>query len=82
MPASYAGCDRGWQVYPFGSDLFSKGVEDGMLESKAKYYKTLADKMIEKLTLRNMEGYYAATKEDALQLIKDKFLKEGVSVAL
>lgn len=52
-----------------------------MLESKAKYYKTLADKMIEKLTLRNMEGYYAATKEDALQLIKDKFLKEGVSVA-
>lgn len=52
-----------------------------MLESKAKYYEILAGKIIDKLTLRNMEGYYTATKEDALQLIKEKFLIEGVSVA-
>lgn len=52
-----------------------------MLESKAKYYEILAGKIIDKLTLRNMEGYYAATKEEALQLIKERFLTEGVSVA-
>lgn len=52
-----------------------------MLDSKASYYKILADKIIDKLVLRNMEGYYAVTKEEALQLIKEKFLTEGVSVA-
>lgn len=52
-----------------------------MLESKAKYYETLAGRLIDKLAMRNMEGYYAATKEEALQLIKDSFLKNGVSVA-
>lgn len=52
-----------------------------MLESKAKHYEILAGKIIDKLTLRNMEGYYAATKEEALQLIKERFLTEGVSVA-
>lgn len=52
-----------------------------MLESKEKYYEIIAGKIISKLELRNMEGYYAATKEEALQLIRDKFLTEGVSVA-
>ena len=52
-----------------------------MLESKAKHYEILAGKIIDKLTLRNMEGYYTATKEEALGLIKEKFLTEGVSVA-
>lgn len=51
-----------------------------MLEAKAKHYEVLAEKIIEKLNLRNMEGYYAKTKEEALQLVKDKFLTEGVSV--
>ena len=52
-----------------------------MLESKAAYYKILAEKIIEKLILRNMEGYYAATKEEALELVKEKFLTQGVSAA-
>ena len=52
-----------------------------LLESKAAYYKILAEKIIEKLILRNMEGYYAATKEEALELVKEKFLAQGVSAA-
>lgn len=52
-----------------------------MLDSKAKYYEVLAGRLIDKLSMRNMEGYYAATREEALRLIKDKFLTEGVSVA-
>lgn len=52
-----------------------------MLASKARHYEIIAGKIIEKLKLRNMEGYYAATKEDALELIKEKFLTKGVSVA-
>lgn len=52
-----------------------------MLESKIAHYKILADKIIDKLVLRNMEGYYAATKEEALELVKEKFLTGGVSVA-
>jgi hypothetical protein len=52
-----------------------------MLEQKSKHYEILAGKIIEKLKLRNMDGYYAATKEDALALVKDKFLTKGVSVA-
>lgn len=51
-----------------------------MLEMKKKHYEILAGKMIEKLNLRQMEGYYAATKEEALQLVKEKFLTEGTSV--
>lgn len=51
-----------------------------MLEPKAMHYKIIAEKIIEKLNLRNMEGYYVATKEEALELIKEKFLTEGVSV--
>jgi hypothetical protein len=52
-----------------------------MLEPKAKHYEILAGKIIEKLKLRNMDGYYTATKEDALALVKEKFLTKGVSVA-
>lgn len=52
-----------------------------MLEHKAEHYQILADRMIEKMQLRGLEGYYAATKEDALQLVKEKFLTKGVSVA-
>ena len=52
-----------------------------MLESKANYYEVLAANIIEKLKLRQMEGYYAGTKEEALALVKEKFLKQGVSVA-
>lgn len=52
-----------------------------MLEAKKKHYEILAGKIIEKLSLRNMEGYYAATKEEALALVKEKFLVKGVSVA-
>ncbi len=51
-----------------------------MLEHKAKHYEILAGKIIEKLDMRGMEGYYAATKEEALALVKEKFLTEGVSV--
>lgn len=52
-----------------------------MLEAKTEYYKILAGKMIEKLEQRNMEGFFAATKEEALSLVKEKFLTPGVSVA-
>lgn len=52
-----------------------------MLEAKKQHYEILAGKIIEKLSLRNMEGYYAATKEEALALVKEKFLVKGVSVA-
>lgn len=51
-----------------------------MLEMKKKHYEILAGKMIEKLRLRQMEGYYAPTKEEALALVKEKFLTEGKSV--
>lgn len=52
-----------------------------MLEAKKKHYEILAGKIIERLSQRNMEGYYAATKEEALSLVKEKFLVKGVSVA-
>ncbi len=52
-----------------------------MLEAKKKHYEILAGKIIEKLSLRNMEGYYVPTKEEALALVKEKFLVKGVSVA-
>ncbi len=51
-----------------------------MLEHKAKHYEILAGQMIEKMKMRRMEGYYAPTREDALALIREKFLREGVSV--
>ena len=48
-----------------------------MLQAKKEHYKILAGKIIEKLNLRNMEGYYAATKEEALALVKDKFWRQA-----
>lgn len=51
-----------------------------MLKPKAIHYERLAKQIIEKLNLRNMEGYYAATKEEALEMIKENFLTKGVSV--
>ena len=36
--------------------------------------------MIEKLKLRRMEGFYVETKEEALALVKEKFLTQGKSV--
>ena len=52
-----------------------------MLAHKKEHYQILAERMIEKLKLRGMEGYYAATREDALSLVKERFLTKGVSVA-
>ncbi|MDY3909798.1 MAG: lactate utilization protein [Eubacterium sp.] len=52
-----------------------------MQEAKKQHYEILAGKIIDKLQLRNMDGYYAPTKEDALALVKEKFLTKGVSVA-
>lgn len=52
-----------------------------MQEAKKEHYEILAGKIIDKLQLRNMDGYYAPTKEDALALVKEKFLTKGVSVA-
>ena len=51
-----------------------------MLEMKKKHYEILAGKIIDKLKIRQMEGYYAATREEALQLVKEKFLTDGKSV--
>lgn len=52
-----------------------------MQEAKKQHYEILAGKIIDKLQLRNMDGYYVPTKEDALALVKEKFLTKGVSVA-
>lgn len=51
-----------------------------MLEHKAKHYEILAGQIIGKLNRRRMEGYYAATKEAGLALIRERFLRDGVSV--
>ena len=51
-----------------------------MQEAKRKVNRILAEKMIQKLKLRQMERYYAETKEEALALVKEKFLTAGKSV--
>lgn len=51
-----------------------------MQEAKRKVNRILAEKMMKKLELRQMEGYYVDTKEEALALVKEKFLTEGKSV--
>lgn len=63
-------------VLPFAQ---KKGVT-AMQEAKRKVNRILAEKMIQKLELRQMEGYYAETKEEALALVKEKFLTAGKSV--
>lgn len=45
-----------------------------MQEAKKTANRMLAEKMIEKLKLRRMEGFYVETKEEALALVKEKFL--------
>lgn len=40
-----------------------------------------AEAIIQKLNMRKMDGYYADTKEEALALVREKFLTKGVSVA-
>lgn len=47
---------------------------------KLEARKILAENMIEKLKSRGMEGFYAATKEEALEIAKS-LLKPGMSVA-
>lgn len=51
-----------------------------MNEIKLEAKKRLADTMIQNLAKRNMEGYFAETKEEAVKLIMDKFLTDGASV--
>ncbi len=51
-----------------------------MQEMKKKVNQILAQKIIKKLELRQMEGYYAETKEEALALVKARFLTTGKSV--
>ena len=51
-----------------------------MNEFKLQAKKNLAETMIQNLAKRNMEGYFAATREEAVQLIMDKFLKAGKKV--
>ena len=48
-----------------------------MQEAKKTANRMLAEKMIEKLKLRRMEGFSVETKEEALALVKEKFLTQG-----
>lgn len=52
-----------------------------MQEAKKRAYRLQAEHIIGKLNQRNMKGYYADTKDEALSLVKEKFLTKGVSVA-
>ncbi len=51
-----------------------------MNENKLQARKNLAETMIKNLQKRNMEGYFAATKEEAAKLIMENFLVSGKSV--
>ncbi len=51
-----------------------------MDENKLQAMKNLAGTMIKNLAKRNMEGYFAPTKEEAVKLIMEKFLTEGKTV--
>lgn len=51
-----------------------------MNEIKLQAKRNLAATMIKNLEKRNMEGYFAETKEEAVKLIMDKFLTEGKTV--
>lgn len=51
-----------------------------MQVAKKKVNQILAEKIIKKLELRQMEGYYVPTKEDALALVRERFLTAGKSV--
>lgn len=51
-----------------------------MQGAKKKVNQILAEKIIKKLELRQMEGYYVPTKEAALALVRERFLTAGTSV--
>ncbi len=51
-----------------------------MQDAKKSANAVLAEKIIEKLNMRQMEGYYTETKEEALSLLQNEFLTEGKSV--
>lgn len=48
---------------------------------KREAQKNLAQTMIQNLKKRNMEGYYAPTKEEAVKLIMEKFLNANQTVS-
>lgn len=52
-----------------------------MNEHKFQARKNQADTIIKNLAKRNMEGYFAGTKEEAVKLIMEKFLTNGKSVS-
>lgn len=51
-----------------------------MNEHKRQAWKNQAQTMIQNLEKRNMEGYFAETKEEAVSLIMERFLMPGTSV--
>lgn len=51
-----------------------------MNEHKLQAWKNQAETMIKNLEKRNMEGYFAQTKEEAVSLIMERFLTPGKSV--
>ncbi len=51
-----------------------------MNEHKRQAWKNQAQTMIQNLEKRNMEGYFAETKEEAVSLIMERFLTAGTSV--
>ncbi len=51
-----------------------------MDQNKLAARRNLAETMIKNLEKRNMEGYFAETKEEAVQLIMEKFLTSGKTV--
>lgn len=51
-----------------------------MDRNKIQSWKNQAETIIKNLEMRNMEGFFAETKEEAVRLIMDRFLTEGKSV--
>lgn len=51
-----------------------------MNEHKLQAWKNQAETIIKNLEKRNMEGYFAQTKEEAVSLIMERFLTPGKSV--
>lgn len=52
-----------------------------MNEHKLQARRNQAETIIKNLAKRNMEGYFADTKEEAVKLIMEKFLTKGTSVS-
>ncbi len=51
-----------------------------MNEHKLQAWKNQAETIIKNLEKRNMEGYFAETKEEAVKIIMERFLTPGTSV--